>query len=203
MKLIALSTPLACLLMAGMAALYPVGRLQAQALPEGSCHNLTMFNCAKRVRDTLTANSVALADDPQRAIRIAAEWDTVYRKAYLGLKGQPRSESDLNKLRDAIVEKINPVEIAKEKALDALVKRYLPRLAPVMAFLSTAPMTAVTTFLTPSEVASDLDELEAANKAVHEALWPIVTSKAQPDWRQRLAIALQQVQPPGPVIRQH
>lgn len=173
----------------------------AVAAQEISCANHTTFDCGKLVRDLLIEKRTELLGNPERAYAIATEWDKVFRKAYLGLKNQPRSESDLEKIKKEVFDAINPIEWSKEKARDAVIRRYLPRLSPVMKFLSSAPVAALTAYLTPSEIASDLDELELANKEVQDALFPILMLNARSDWKSTLTESLGHIRPPGPEIR--
>ncbi len=165
------------------------------------CSTGTWMTCAVQIEDEVVKNRDHYLKDPKAALALGAEWDRVFQAAYLRLAKQPRSESDLALVRQEIEGKLNPANYVKDKALESLMKKYLPRLAPVLEVLASAPVAALAVFLTPSQVASDLDILMTTNKAVQARLWDVLLPAMKPDWRKNYLELLKTIPPPGPVIR--
>jgi hypothetical protein len=55
--------------------------------------------------------------------------------------------------------KIDPLEIAEDKAIDALAKKYFSRLAPILEWAGSPIAEALKAFFDSSEIATDYDEL--------------------------------------------
>jgi hypothetical protein len=184
-----------CLLLATFA-------LPATAQVVDPCVQNATYDCGAMVRDELTHRATYYQAHVSEAFDLAAKWDKVFRTAYLRVKKQPRSTSDVDKILEEVRSEVNPVKWAEDKAIDAVVKKYLAHLAPLLDFLASAPAAAVSAFLTPSDTASDLDELESANKDVQKALFNATSSSFRPDWRMNYTAILQRISVPnGPEIR--
>lgn len=164
------------------------------------CSTGTWMACAMQIENEVVKNRDYYLKDPKAALALGAEWDRVFQAAYLRLAKQPRSESDLAQVRQEIEDKLNPANYVKDKALESLVKKYLPRLAPVLEVLASAPVAALSVFLTPSQIASDLDILLTTNKEVQARLWDVLLPAMKPDWRKNYLELLKSIPPPGPVI---
>ncbi len=164
-----------------------------------------VYSCAGKVRDELLKRPDNYRAHADAAFELAVQWDRAYRVAYLRVKGQRRTTSDVDKILEELRSKVDPIEWAKDKLVDAAVKNYLPRLAPLVDFLASAPATALTVFLTPSQTASDFDELESLNKDVQTLLFSLTSNALRDDWKMRYTTLIQQIplspKPSAPEIR--
>ena len=168
------------------------------------CLQNNAYGCAQKVRNELLNHRDYYQTHVDQVFELATQWDRTFRAAYFRVKGQPRSTSDVDLILEQARSKVSPIEWAQDKLIDAAVKKYLPRLAPLIGFLASAPATALTTFLTPSQTASDLDELESVNKDLQDLIFSMTSPALQPDWRMRYTTLSQQLQVPqstGPEIR--
>jgi hypothetical protein len=90
---------------------------------------------------------------------------------------------------------LNPIQIGKDLAIDALVKRYLPQAATVLAWATGPIATAVQAFLDAQEVATDFDELRIMDDAIHRRIRTLVEPHMRSDWNDILTRAVQQAGP--------
>lgn len=102
------------------------------------CARNDVYPCAQSIRDQLRTRASFYADDPSDAFALVEQWNTVYRRAYQSLAGQPRATSDVDKILEEVRSQISPIDWAVDEALEALVERYLSSLAPLVEFLSSA-----------------------------------------------------------------
>jgi hypothetical protein len=139
---------------------------------------------------------------PIEAYELAAQWDRLFQERYLALEGQPRTKTDVDKILEELKSKVDPVEYAKDKAIDSAVKKWFKRLAPMMAFLSSAPAVAVRVFLEPSEIMNPLSELQQKNREVRDAVWKVTSTMLYADAKTRYTNMLMQLPAPtGPQIK--
>jgi hypothetical protein len=157
-----------------------------------------VFACGQFVRDELRGRAEYYDGHPQAAFDLASQWDAVFRETFERVKNRPRASSDIDKVLEEVKEEVSPVKWAEDHLVDAMAKRYLARLAPLLDFLASAPTTAIGVFLTPSDTASDLDELNAANREVQSALSAVTNRLLRSDWKMNYATILQRVPLPAP-----
>lgn len=143
----------------------------------------TVMDCAHHVLGLLRSN--AYRKNPKDALRLVSEWDARYKKAYLALQKQGRSKSEIEKLQEEVLGELNPIEIVKDKGIESLVKRYLSKLAPLMGFIKSTPVTALVKFLKPSSIATDFDELIVTNEEIQKEMWAILKPVLRDDWQVR------------------
>jgi len=158
----------------------------------------TVMDCASHVQSLLRTNEYRA--DVKKALQLVSEWNARYEKAYLALKIQGRSKSAIEKLQEEVLGEVNPLEIAKDKGIEDLVKRYLSKLATLMGFIRSTPVTALAKFLEPSEIATDFDELLKTNELIQKEMWAILRPVLQDNWEVRYRDGLSKV-PAGPQIK--
>lgn len=170
--------------------------LRAQSLLD-YCTKSTWSNCGVAVRQELDKNPT----DLKRIVEIAGLWGTAYSAQYDSLRRRGKLETstpDAQKIYDAVADKLNPINIAKDKASDALLKRFLPRLAAIMEWAPAPAVEALKAFFDSSEIATDYDELRLMNDDIGRRLARLLEPYMVQDWKDRLK---QAVQAAGPQLR--
>jgi hypothetical protein len=156
----------------------------------------TWSNCGVAVKQWLDSNANPNVQD---LIAVAMQWNAAYDKQYNALRASGRlqkSTPDADKIFEAIKGKLDPREMAKDQAVDALVKKFLPKVAPVLKWASDNPfMVALKAFFTSSEIASDYDELRLMNDDLQGRFMSILTPKLDPDWNDKFKAAVNEAVP--------
>lgn len=161
-----------------------------------------LYLCANSIRDEFRQRSEHYRQNPREVFALAARWNSVYERAYLSLAGQPRSQSDIQMIKDQLEGLVNPIDWASDALLESVIKRYLTSLTAIMNFVGSAPATALKAFLRPSEIASDLDNLERSNGEVNAALLSVTEHLYRKDWSSLYSDALMRIPvPTEPAIR--
>ena len=162
----------------------------------------TWANCGGAVKTDLMRRP----QDPRAIVELGNLWAAAYERQYEFLRSQGRlqqSTPDADKIFEAVKSKIDPVEIAsdrlKDKAVEALIKKYLSRLAPLIKFASGPYIEALKAFFTSSEIASDYDELRLMNDDIQQRIAELLQPYLRPDWKASVNTAFQQA---TPIIRQ-
>lgn len=158
------------------------------------CANSTWSNCGVAIKKELEKNPI----DPKLVIHLAMVWGKVFDTQYDALRKQGRVQSstpDSEKIFEAVKSKIDPIEVAKDKAIDELLKKYLPGAASVMKFASGPISTALQTFFNSSEIATDYDELRLMNDDLQQRIIALLQSSLDPDWQSKLLNAVHDAVP--------
>lgn len=158
------------------------------------CPNSTWSNCGIAVKQELQTKP----SDPKKVIQLAMLWGAAYDAQYNELRKKSRlqtSTPDSDKIFEQVSSKLNPVDIATDKALDALVKKFLPRVAPVLEWASSPLAVALKAFFDSSEIASDYDELRLMNDAIQNRVAILLQPYLKPDWKDLLKHAVQDAAP--------
>jgi hypothetical protein len=161
--------------------------------PDEACTS-TWSNCGVAVKHALEENP----SDAKRIVELAGLWGHAFGARFDALRKQgrvERSTPDSEKIFEALNAKLNPVEIAKDKAKDALVKRYLASAAAILEWASKPVAEALKAFFNASEIASDYDELRIMNDDIQKRIAVLLSPYVVADWRQRLEGAAQEAAP--------
>jgi hypothetical protein len=125
-------------------------------------------------------------------------WGAAFGARYDYLRRQHHLDTatpDSDKIFEEVNSKLNPIEIAKDKALDAILKRYLSWLATLVEWTEKPIAVALKAFFNSSEIASDYDELKQMNDDLQKRFAAQLASYLKPDWRQRLTNAVNAATP--------
>jgi len=172
------------------------GTVHGQSV-DSLCANTTWSNCGVAVKEALQKNP----SDPKDILQIASAWGRAYDARYNELRAKGRVEKatpDADKIFEAVSSKLNPLEIAKDKARDALVKKYLARLAPVVEWAGGSVAEGLKAFLDSSEIATDYDELRLINDDIQSRVATLLQPFVKPDWKETLNQAVREA---GPQLR--
>jgi hypothetical protein len=185
--------------LAPLAIIVVVNAATAQPLiTPKDCSKLTFVQCESWIRRELEQ-----ARDFAQILSLAAMWNKKYEESYIALKAKGmdvRSHADIEKIENAVADKISPIVWAKNQARDAFIKQYLPRVSVIMKYLGSLPGVALQTFLWPSQTATEFDELISSNKSVHSVVMKKLDPYLKTDWDKRYIDVLQDTKPPGPTI---
>src|SRR6266567_5491553 len=144
--------------------------------PEAACQDPTNWaNCGIAIRKEFEAGAVT----PERAVTLAGFWGNAFDARYMFLRksGQiEESTPDADKITDSIKDKVDPVNFDIDQAEEALVKKYLPRLAPVLEWASSGIVEAIGAFLNSSEIASDRKELFLMNDDLQKRIGDVIAA---------------------------
>jgi hypothetical protein len=180
------------LIVAGFFA-FAHGGLAGQSV-QTICESTTWSNCGVAVKHELEKNP----SDPKKIIEIAMAWGKAYNVRYNELRTKGRIVSatpDSDKIFEAINSKLNPLEVAKDKTVDALVKKYLSQLAPVLEWAGSPLAEALKAFFDSSEIATDYDELKLMNNDIQLKVATLMQPFFKPDWKDTLKKAVQEAAP--------
>jgi hypothetical protein len=161
---------------------------------ERVCEVGTWSQCGVAVKQALDERP----SDPREVLNIALAWGAGYDKQFDRLRRAGRLESstpDSEKIYEAVKDKLDPKEIAKDRALEALVKKHFARAAPVLEFANGPIAAALFAFFDSSEIASDYDELRHMNVEIQKEVVELLGPALRPDWRPKLQNAVQQAVP--------
>ena len=111
-----------------------------------------------------------------------------------------RSQSDIEKIEEEVAEAINPIVWAKDQGLEGFVKQYFRRLSVIMKFLGSMPVLALRTFLWPSQIGSEFDELISANNRVHALTMKKIGPYLKTNWDKRYISVLQGIKPEATIV---
>ncbi len=172
------------------------GRMHGQSV-QSLCANTTWSNCGVAVKEALQKNP----SDPKDILQIASAWGMAYEARYNELRKKGRVEKatpDADKIFESVSSKLNPLEIAKDKTVDALVKKYFARLAPVVEWAGGSIAEGFNAFFDSSEIATDYDELRLMNDDIQSRVSTLLQPYFKPDWKQTLNQAVKEA---GPQLR--
>ena len=162
------------------------------------CPKSTWANCGMAVKAELARQP----GDPKRILTLGGLWAASYDKQYDFLRSRgrlERSTPDAEKIFAEVESKVNPIDIVsdkvKDKVLEAAVKRYLAKLAPILKFASSPLAAALKAFFESSEIASDYDELRLMNDDLQTSISTQLSPYLKPDWKTRLNSAVQAAAP--------
>lgn len=161
-----------------------------------ACQGGTWSNCGVAVKQWLDFNSNPSVPD---LIAVAMQWNAAYDAQYNALRASGHlqtSTPDADKIFEAVKDKLDPREMAKDQAVDALVKKFLPKVAPVLKFASDNPfMVALKAFFTSSEIATDYDELRLMNDDLQDRFMNDLKPSLDPDWNDKFKAAVSDAVP--------
>lgn len=149
----------------------------------------TWSNCGVAVKQELDTNPT----DPQRILQLALLWGQSYDAQFDYLRKQGRvdqSTPDSEKIFEAVKDKLDPIQIAKDQLLEDLAKQYVPRLATVLEFASSPLGQALAAFFNSSEIASDYDELRLMDDDLQQRFANLLASTLVADWKDQLKAAV-------------
>ena len=86
-------------------------------------------------------------------------------------------------------------ETGSIKIIDALVKKYLSQLAPVLVWASSPLAEALKAFFDSSEIATDYDELRLMNNLIQLKVAALMQPFFKPHWKDTLKQAVQEAAP--------
>lgn len=182
-----------------MAVLFAV--LILSALPvradtvDDACTKGTWANCGAAAKQWLDKNA---SPTPQQLVRVANLWAEAYGKQFDQLRAAHRIEKstpDSEKIFEAVKSKLDPIDIAKDKAVDSIVKKLLPKAAVVLKWASTPLGVALQAFFNSSEIATDYDELRLMNEDLQSRFMEKLGPSLKPNWKDLLNSATQQAAP--------
>lgn len=153
----------------------------AQQYTPANCSTMTLTECEHLVVGRLRAKPLM---SPADAVRLVSTyWDPRFETAYLALTASDRAKpTDVEKLKAEAASRLNPIDYLRDKAIEDAVKRYMPRLAPILAAISSAPAEFLFILFWPSPTATPAQELGYANKRVQDELWKILRPYMKTDW---------------------
>ncbi|HEX6901328.1 MAG TPA: hypothetical protein VF789_16505 [Thermoanaerobaculia bacterium] len=165
---------------------------------EAVCTNGSWSDCGVAVKQSIAALPDPLpADKVKRLIEIMSLWSDAYEKQVRFLESAGRlkkSENDWTKITNAVKEKIDPVGIAKEQGIDALLKKYLPKVAAFLEYASPV-FSALSVFFDSSEIATDFDEINLMNKDLQTRFFNKMEPHLRSDWKTRIQTMSTEVMP--------
>jgi hypothetical protein len=160
--------------------LLSVGLLPAVASANSleSCHTDAWLACGAAVKEALAKET-----DPKKVVELSVLWADAFTRRLGQLEAAGlimRSKSDWELFADAVWDEISPVEIAKEKAKEAILERYLKKFA-VLLQRAQPIIAGLKAFFTPSQSATDLDELEMLNRQLQGLINERLAPYLKPD----------------------
>ena len=175
------------------AVVFLCGTLKAQSV-QSICANTTWSNCGVAVKLELKKNP----SDPKEILQIALAWGKAYDSRYQELRQKGRIQTatpDADKIFEAVKSKIDPLEIAKDQAVDALAKKYFSRLAPIVEWAGGPIAEALKAFFDSSEIATDYDEVRLMNDDIQKRIAVLLQPFFKPDWKEILNQAVKEAAP--------
>jgi hypothetical protein len=170
---------------------FRAGQLTFGQSAEDTCARGRWDDCAISVKRELES-----VPPPERAVRLALLWGKAFDGRYDALRREGRLEratSNADKIYEAVESKVeskvNPADIAVErleKAVKDLLIKYLPRLAPLLAWADKPLAAALKSLFDPTEIATDFDELLLVNRAVQEQVNDALRPYMKSDWKDTL-----------------
>jgi hypothetical protein len=173
-----------------------IGALLSDQTAAKVCKNGSWSDCgiaAKQALDKLPGTAAEIAS-------LALLWGTAYDAQYDSLRKRghlDRSTPDSEKFYEAVKSKIDPREIVKDRAEDAVLKWAfsLAKLGCVLEWVKLPPIEALKQFFKSSEIATDYDELRLANDIIQQEIALQLGPYLKPDWNSRLSTAVDQSTP--------
>jgi hypothetical protein len=158
---------------------------------DSACSKSTWSNCGVAIRQALDRG----LSDPKDILNLALLWAAAYDARYSELRKQghlEKSTPDSEKISEELKSHIDPLEIAKDKIEDKVLKLLLGKLAFLVDVASSPWITALKISLNSSEIASDYDELELMNRSMQKQIVKQLTPFMLPEWKVRLNQAVDQ-----------
>lgn len=142
------------------------------------CRALTWMECATFVRSVLNGTT-----DSRAVIAIGVVWSDKFAESYKRIQdlGRAPTETDTDRLIAELEQKVDPVSWASDQAIDAAIRQYVPRLAPLIAMVESAPFAALSAFFWPSRIASDDAALRDTNQEIQEAIFVVLDKSGKRD----------------------
>jgi hypothetical protein len=156
------------------------------------CPHSTWSNCGVAVKNDLAKLSEPLAkSDVGSVVKLMELWSDSYsqRLRFLQQNGVHQGENDWTKIREAVTDKltdpVNPFSIAKDKALEAVLRR-LPTFVSTFLEYAEAPVAGITTFFDSSTIGDDFKELNLINDDLQRRFAAKLEPFLRDDWQKRL-----------------
>jgi hypothetical protein len=170
--------------------------IAAAPTPEKVCRSSTWVNCGTAVQDAL--KKMPQPPDPKAVLSLALAWGQAYDQQYEALRSKgklQKSTPDADKIFDEVKSHLDPVEVAKDKAIDALLKKYLPRVAAVLEWAEKPVAVALKAFFDSSEIATDYDELRLMNDSIQKRVGTLLEPFMVSDWKTKFEKAVSEAAP--------
>lgn len=158
----------------------------------------TWSNCGVAVKIELEKRP----SDAKTVVDLAGLWAVAYDKQFNWLRSKGKlqqSTPDADKIFEAVRSKLDPLDIAsdkvRDKVVEALLKRYLAHLAPIVQFASGPIGEALKVFFDSSEIATDFDELRLMNDDIQRRLGSLLEPYLKPNWQALVNRATQEAIP--------
>jgi len=151
-----------------------------------ACRRGTWINCGLAVRHELAALTPS---DTKAVIDLAVSWANAYDVQIEALRRQGRLERATpaaERVERVLDENFNPISIAQDQAEEALLKRYLPKLAVLFEWASAPWVAAAKAYFDGQDIATDYDELRQANDLIQEQIMTLLAPHLRSDWKDRL-----------------
>lgn len=140
---------------------------------------------------------MATVTDAKQIVELSILWAETFSRRLDTLEATgriQRSKSDRELFIEAIWGEISPVEIAKEKAKETILERYAKQFAVLLERAKPA-IAGLAAFFTPSQTATDLDELELVNQSVQQRISARLAPYLKPDLDALIQDAARKSQP--------
>jgi hypothetical protein len=164
---------------------------------EDACHKGTWATCGVIIKRELDKRP----SDPKRVVDLVGLWGEAYVTRFNELRKQGRIEKstpDADKIFEEVNAKLNPIEIAKDKLEERLLKKYLSWLATIMEWADKPIAIVLKAFFNSSEIATDYQELRLMNDSIQKVAVSLLEPHMRSDWKDKLGIA---VRAAGPQLR--
>jgi hypothetical protein len=156
--------------------------------PTVSCASITTTQCAMRVRNAMS--------DPQASTRQVmqawAVWVEVYEARYRGMAGAPVRPADIDRFETKVKEKIDSYTSPSDVAIDLAIKRYLPRLAAMLALAEGPVVQGLLVWLSPTPTSTPIQELMFLNDELAMIWSARMASVLKSSWRTEYSAAVAQ-----------
>ena len=166
----------------------------AQSLEVACNSNASWSTCGVAVRHELDK----MPTNPERIVAIAKTWGQAYARQFDWLRAHGRlteSAPDSQKVFDEVSSRLDPLQVSKDRAEEALLKRYLPLIATIMGWLEKPFVQGLKISAISSDTATDYDELELMNNDLQRRIAILLEPYLQPNWKTSLATALEKSLP--------
>jgi hypothetical protein len=146
-------------------------------------------NCGISVRRELEKKP----SDPKRVVELAGLWGSAYGDRFDALRKARRIETatpDSAKIFAEVNSRLNPIDIAKDKSEEVLLKKYLSWVATLMEWMEKPLSQALKAFFDGSETATDYDELKLMNDDIQKRVMVLLDPHLRSDWKDKLKRAV-------------
>lgn len=165
---------------------------------EAVCTNGSWSDCGVAVKQSIAALADPLpANKVKRLVEIISLWSDAYEKQVRFLESTGRlkkSENDWTKITDTVKDEIDPVGIATDQVIDALLKKYLPKVAAFLEYANPV-FGALSVFFDSSQIATDFDQLNLMNEDLQTRFFNKMEPHLRSDWKTRIKTMSTEVMP--------